>query len=373
MKKVAIVGAGISGLVLSSFLKKKGNFQISIFEKDNIFLNNLNGIQISPNAIRILNKINFNFFNLKKKYSVKGISFYDCETKKKIGVMKFDYLEKNMYVTLNRNDLINFLINQFSLKDNLIQKEVKSVKNNSIFLKGEKRLDFDLVIVSDGIFSKLRSQHSSIIYSGYSAHRGSYVSNDQKKYIDLWMGKNFHLVKYPIDNMKNNSFTLIKKERAPDDISNYNCEIKNFYSQFNKILPSDTHEIFNSQKVKIWPIYKLNDIIYGINNICYIGDSAHGFIPSRAQGAAQAIEDAFVSYNLIVKNKMYADELNKIRKKRIKKIIKKSENNLILFHQNIFLLRSLRNFCIKLLCSSKFLIKIINSYIFDYDYEKTLK
>ena len=33
MKNIVIVGAGISGLVLASFLKQHGNYKISIFEK----------------------------------------------------------------------------------------------------------------------------------------------------------------------------------------------------------------------------------------------------------------------------------------------------------------------------------------------------
>ena len=33
MKNIVIVGAGISGLVLASFLKQYGNYKISIFEK----------------------------------------------------------------------------------------------------------------------------------------------------------------------------------------------------------------------------------------------------------------------------------------------------------------------------------------------------
>ena len=54
MKKIAIVGAGISGLVLACFLKKNKNYDISVYEKDDIYLPNSNGIQISPNALRIL-------------------------------------------------------------------------------------------------------------------------------------------------------------------------------------------------------------------------------------------------------------------------------------------------------------------------------
>ena len=36
MKKIGIIGCGIAGLALASLLKKSLDFDISIFEKDNI-------------------------------------------------------------------------------------------------------------------------------------------------------------------------------------------------------------------------------------------------------------------------------------------------------------------------------------------------
>lgn len=372
MKKVGIVGAGISGLVLASLLKQNGNYQISIFEKDKIDYQSTNGIQISPNAIRILKKLNFDFFDPNKFCSIKGVFFYDCISNKKIGMMNMEYLESNTYITLNRNDLIFFLINHFSLKDNLIEHEVVKINNKSIFLKDNTKIDFDVLIVADGIFSKLRSENYKPVYSGYSAFRGTFKGNYQENYINLWMGKNFHLVTYPIDKTRTNSFTLVKKTSKKIDIADYNFVVKNFSNNFVNVLPKSAHEILSCKNVKLWPIFKLDNINYGLNEACFIGDSAHGFIPSRAQGAAQAIEDSFITYKLIIENNFSAKNLSEIRKNRVVKIIKKSENNLIIFHQNLFLIRIIRNLIIKFLCSFELFVKKINSFIFDYDFEKKL-
>ena len=35
MKKIAIIGAGISGLFIANLFKKNSNYQISIYEKNN--------------------------------------------------------------------------------------------------------------------------------------------------------------------------------------------------------------------------------------------------------------------------------------------------------------------------------------------------
>lgn len=373
MKKIGIVGAGISGLVLASLLKKNGNYQISIFEKDNLINKNINGIQVSPNATKVLNKINFNIFDKNKFYSLNGINFYDCSSNKKIATMNLNYLQENSYIALNRNDLISFLLKEFSLNENLIQKEVIEIDRQSIKFKDNEKLSFDTLVIADGIFSKLRSKkNKNILYSGYSAFRGFFNTTYQKNHVDLWMGKDFHLVNYPVDKEQNNSFTLIKKMSKIEEISSYGFEIKNFYNDYKNMLPIDAHDIFNTSQVTVWPIYKMKNLYYGDDYNVFIGDSAHGFIPTRAQGAAQAIEDSFELYRMISSNKIFMNNLDQVRKTRINKIIKKSENNLLIFHIFFLPLRVARNLIIKLICTFKILTKITNSYIFDFDIEKKL-
>ena len=60
MKKVAIVGAGISGLYLANELNKNTEIDYKIFEKkDYLNLNEGYGIQLSVNSINLLNKVGF--------------------------------------------------------------------------------------------------------------------------------------------------------------------------------------------------------------------------------------------------------------------------------------------------------------------------
>jgi len=60
MKKIAIIGAGISGLYLANLLEKEKNFEYKIFEKrPKLNLEEGYGIQLSVNCIKLLNKIGF--------------------------------------------------------------------------------------------------------------------------------------------------------------------------------------------------------------------------------------------------------------------------------------------------------------------------
>ena len=77
MKKVAIIGAGVSGLFIANLFKKKSNYHITIFEKNNsINLDEGYGIQLSVNSVKLLNQINFDKFESDKKFNPKKINFY---------------------------------------------------------------------------------------------------------------------------------------------------------------------------------------------------------------------------------------------------------------------------------------------------------
>jgi len=68
MKKVAIIGGGISGLYMASLLRLNSNYEVSIYEKNNsINLEKGYGIQLSVNSVKLLNKIGFQNINFAGK------------------------------------------------------------------------------------------------------------------------------------------------------------------------------------------------------------------------------------------------------------------------------------------------------------------
>ena len=60
MKKIAIIGAGISGLFFANLLKNNPDYDFTIFEKKtSINIEDGYGIQLSANSIKLLNEIGF--------------------------------------------------------------------------------------------------------------------------------------------------------------------------------------------------------------------------------------------------------------------------------------------------------------------------
>ena len=85
MKKIAIIGAGISGLFIANLFKKNPNYQVSIYEKNNsVNLKEGYGIQLSVNSIKLLNEIGFNKQNELEKFNPEKIDFYSINNSKKI-------------------------------------------------------------------------------------------------------------------------------------------------------------------------------------------------------------------------------------------------------------------------------------------------
>ena len=112
MKKVAIIGAGISGLFFANLLRQDSNYQITIYEKNNsINIQEGYGIQLSINSIKLLNKIGFQNLNSIYKFNPKKIDFYSLLKKQKIcdlNISEFN-TDEEKYTTLQRYYLIDFL------------------------------------------------------------------------------------------------------------------------------------------------------------------------------------------------------------------------------------------------------------------------
>ena len=75
MKKIAIIGAGISGLFIANLFKKTSNYQITVYEKSlSINLDEGYGIQLSVNSVKLLNQIGFDKF--KNDQNIHSHKFY---------------------------------------------------------------------------------------------------------------------------------------------------------------------------------------------------------------------------------------------------------------------------------------------------------
>ena len=163
MVKVAIIGAGISGLFIANLFRKNTNYQISIFEKNKtINLESGYGIQLSVNSVKFLNEIQFDKFDNDKKFNPNKINFYSNDYSNKICELDISQFNSSnlKYTTLRRSDLIDFLKRGL---ENLIKTNhsISGIDYGNEIIKltfeNNETFECDYLIVSDGVFSKCKN------------------------------------------------------------------------------------------------------------------------------------------------------------------------------------------------------------------------
>ena len=298
MKKVGIIGAGISGLYIANLFKRNSNYQITVFEKNHaIDLDEGYGIQLSVNSVKLLNLIGFDKFKDDKKFNPNKINFYSIKSSNKIcdlHISEFNSQECK-YTTLKRSDLVNFL--KVGLEESIkinhniskIDQENKKIKlnfeNNEIF-------ECDYLIISDGVFSKSKSlisnNQTQPRFNKMLAIRGT-IPNSQKidcKNISLFLGPDFHQVIYPVNPSGDLNFiAILKYNLSINEEKNYLLfNDENFIKKILDNVPLEMREFLDKIKeLKIFPVF-VSDNFLKIKNdgIFFKG----GFHQSEVNGKA---------------------------------------------------------------------------------------
>ena len=84
MKKIAIIGAGISGLFIANLFKGNKDYQVTIYEKKtSLEIGEGYGIQLSVNSVKLLNKLGFSSLSDKEKFNPKKLTFIKLKIQRK--------------------------------------------------------------------------------------------------------------------------------------------------------------------------------------------------------------------------------------------------------------------------------------------------
>ena len=367
MRRVAIIGAGISGLFIANLFKRNPNYKITIYEKNNsISLEKSYGIQLSVNSIKLLNKIEFNKFQNDKKFTPDKVNFYSNKNLNKIcelDIASFN-TEDCKYTTLKRSTLINFLKKDLEdlIKTNHNISKINQ-QNNSIqlFFENNETSEFDYLIIADGVFSKsknLISKNPTMPrYNNTLAIRAvlpDSFNNFDNKNISLFLDSNFHYVVYPISSTGDFNFIAIMKYKlSVDDLKNYLLFKDNSFIKkvLQKIFPKNKEFIDSLKQLKIFPVFVSDDLYkQQNNNIHLIGDAFFAFPPSFAQGASQSIEGAYELFQSIenkTENDFFKSRINKTKMINIRSKFNQFSfhlsNPLTIFFRDIFLKRLIKN------------------------------
>ena len=296
--RIAIAGAGIAGLTSAVALAQRG-FEVDVFERSKRLEEVGAGIQLSPNATAVLEKLGILARLAGKISEPEALSIRDGSSGALLARMPLGQVVRKRYggpyCTLHRADLQMALL--AAAKDQasvsiILDAEVGDVRdtaNGVAFSAGGESRDADLLVAADGVHSKIRTEHfgyTGPTSFGRSAWRAIVPTKELASLVPandvgLWLGARGHLVHYPVNAGANVNVVVIAAGEPPDP-------------------PTSAFGSLARQLIQSIPAWALSPLL-GVDasrsasrgRVVLIGDAAHATAPSAAQGGALAIEDAW--------------------------------------------------------------------------------
>lgn len=305
---VAIIGGGIGGLAAALSLRAAG-LDAHVYERSSEFGEIGAGIQISPNASRILHKLGLG--EGLERISVKPVAWHqrrwdDGRTLLRsplAGVVEnaFGYPHCNVH----RADLIDLL------RQALPQDRIHTSHRLVSFVDHEghieagfdngHRIQTDALIGADGIHSEVRHGlfgPEKPHFTGCVAYRGI-VPAERLAHLDLeltaqvWMGPGKHFVHYFVRRGALVSFVAILDQddwtkESWTDRGSVELALRAYDGWHPQV-----HDIIRSvDEIFVWALLDRPPMPqWSKGRVGLLGDSCHAMLPLMAQGAVQSIED----------------------------------------------------------------------------------
>jgi len=230
--------------------------------------------------------------------------------------------------TIHRANLHQLLISKINPKTIYTNKKVISVDQNNDSIKLQfqdgSTHETEFLIAADGIHSSIRKKilpDVQLRFAGYTCWR-AVIDNSKlnlNESCEIWgLGKRFGIV--PLANNKIYWFACVNSTQNNSNMAKYKIsDIKKKFVEFNGSVQTILDETKNEDLLwnDIIDIKPINHFAY--NNILLIGDAAHATTPNMGQGACQAIEDAVIISDEIIKNRKLKEAFINFENRRLKK------------------------------------------------------
>ena len=312
--KIAIVGGGIGGLTAALALSQNAH-DITVFERSAGIREIGAGVQISPNAGRLLHSLGLGPAYSEVSVNPHRVVLRRWEDDSIIRATDLDesFLSQHQVPLANvaRNELVEILGSAVAVRANVTLKfsthvvkvEPGDASSEVIFADGSSQ-SFDIVVGADGIHSVVRPCVGGIDkprFSGSAAYRALVPRSAVEDLpIDVTnrMGPDRHVVSYfigrnrshlnlvcisPEDSWETESWT--EQGTMEDLLSRFEGWSPDFLSLLGRV----------EEPIFRWALYDREPLEqWGIGTTTLLGDACHPMLPFMAQGSCQAIEDAVV-------------------------------------------------------------------------------
>ena len=308
--RVAVIGAGIGGLVAANALLRRG-FDVEVYEQASELAEIGAGIQISPNALQVFRALDLEAPMLRIAHEPEGFLGTDWKSGRELfrSPIKDVFQAKYgaSYYLVHRADLHRILAAPIPAERIHLSARCASIDNGSDsvtvrFADGATQ-SFDAVIGADGIKSVVRGALFGELkpqFTGCMCWRGLVPADRLPKdhalpMSHVWLGPDGHIVQYHVRGRSLVNFVAVYETKdwveeswtLPSTLE----EVKAAYAGWHPKL----HVLFErSEKIYKWGLFDRDPLAsWSAGRVTLMGDAAHPMLPFFAQGAGQAIEDGY--------------------------------------------------------------------------------
>jgi salicylate hydroxylase len=303
-----VIGAGIGGMAAALALRRAG-LDVSLFEQTIAQREVGAGIQISPNASRLLGRYGLGESMAGVAVRPSAIVFRRWQDGRALGREELgdtiEYQYGAPYYHFHRADLINLLAEAFGRGNMELGRRLADIEQDESgvtahFQDGTSARG-DLLIGADGIHSRTRERlfgEEKPRFSGQIAYRGL-APAERVAHLGLpldvtnWVGPGGHFIHYYVSAGRFLNFVAVSEEASwtreqwsdRGSIADALGKYQGWHPQIATILTA-VDETFK------WALFDRNPLPeWTRGRVALLGDACHPMLPFMAQGAAQAIED----------------------------------------------------------------------------------
>lgn len=307
-RSAVIVGGGIGGLACALALRRAG-LAVQVLERAKKLREVGAGLQLTPNATRILR--DFGLLERLEAVAVAPRALEVRDGRSGAVITRAEYAPASgrygaPFLVVHRADLQGLLADAaleagcaIALGAELASVEPAFGSVRAVVSQGDDLIAHgaDILVGADGVRSAVRAHlgpSAPPVFARRVAYRATInVPEDFPPEVRLYLGRDAHLVAYPVKGGATLNLVAIVKQvkpvdrwNAPGDRAEVHAAFAGWNAQVRQMLDSAPHFL-------CWGLYDIDPLPrWSSGRVTLLGDAAHAMLPFLAQGAAQAIEDA---------------------------------------------------------------------------------